>query len=268
MKKVTFESGAVRFEDDGRLAGRYVLNDPFKPHLAEVRTPAGHNLVVVSPADHRHHKGAMFALRCSDVNFWEEDTGSGECGVQDILETRADGEGGLAQKLLWREESGRLETYRETRRLRFERTGNSRGYRWTWTSRRVALRGHRLVKSPWSVELADGRTVNYHGFGVRPPWAWSFPNPDVAGCQAEGRPHEAAGLMGTTGPSVTIRGKLDGFWEPPVCALTLGQGQAYPWFVLRQPFAYLACGPSNLRERVVASGELFDERYTLTAEDR
>jgi hypothetical protein len=254
------------FTVDGRRAGRYVLDDPFKPHLAELLTPAGHNLTVVSPADHRHHKGVMFALRCGDLNFWEEEPGSGACGVQEVLSTELSADG-LMQELLWREHGGGLETYRETRTLSCRPAPGGGGFEWTWHSHRTALRAHRLVMSPWSVARPDGTRVNYHGLGVRLPWSWGYPHPGVAGLRTPGGDAAAEDMMGTTVPEVTMWGKMDGHWEGAAGALTLRQEMGFPWFVLRCPFPYLAAGPTNLAGIDVATGRVFDESYCMTASD-
>ena len=64
-RSVDFHHGAV-------LAGRYAYRDPFKPHVHPLNTPMGYTVSLRSPHDHPHHKALMYALRASDVNFWEE----------------------------------------------------------------------------------------------------------------------------------------------------------------------------------------------------
>ncbi len=265
--KVLITQEAVFFYEGEQLAGQYVLNDPFKPHFSILNSPKGHNIALVSPADHRHHKGLMYALRCADLNFWEEDPGSGECGIQEILSTSPVA-GGFVQDLLWREEGGRLATYREIRTITFRATSNSSSFEWCWNTRREALRDHLLVKSPWSATLPDGRTVNYHGLGLRLPWTWAYPDKTVAGVEVDSHPVEAADVMGSTSPEVTMRGLMDGQWSPAKCAVTIRQNLRSAWFVLRQPFAYLAVGPTNAEEIDVRSGDAFEETYIITVTDR
>lgn len=77
----------VIFQHDGKQFAKYLLNDPFKPHFSSLKTPAGRETTLVSPGDHRHHKGLMYALRCEDLNFWEEHPGDGHCGVQEPRST-------------------------------------------------------------------------------------------------------------------------------------------------------------------------------------
>lgn len=260
-------STGIHFWEGERLAGLYVLDDPFKPHFAVLNTPAGHNVAVVSPPDHRHHKGLMYALRCADLNFWEEDPGTGECGVQQILSTTLS-DSRFAQEILWREESGGLATYREQRTITCRSAPETRGFEWCWHTRRESLRNHLLVKSPWSAVLPDGRSVNYHGLGLRMPWAWAYPDDSIAGFEDGSNPADASQVMGSSGPEMTMWGLMDGQWSPSKCAVTVRQTAGYTWFGLRQPFAYLAVGPSNAHDINVRAGDLFDETYTITVADR
>jgi len=64
--KIEITPAAARFIDGENLAGISVLDDPFKPYLHPPRTPDGHVVTVARPADHRHHKGLMYGLRCED----------------------------------------------------------------------------------------------------------------------------------------------------------------------------------------------------------
>jgi hypothetical protein len=261
--KFVLTENAVLFGE----AGRYALDDPFKPHLAELLTPAGHNLTLVSPADHRHHKGVMYALRCADLNFWEEDPGSGSCGVREIISTEVIGDG-VRQQLLWRGHGGGLETYRETRTITCRLTPDGCGHQWTWQTRRRSLRPHRLIQSPWSTALADGRRINYHGLGFRLPWVWSMLHPAPGGFLADGKARAPEEACGSECREVSWCGPIDGHWNVPHAALTAGQERRFTWFVLRTPFPYLAIGPSNAAGFDVAGGVDFEESYTFTAADR
>jgi len=264
---VEISDHAILFGESGRWAGRYVLDDRFKPHFSMLSTPEGHNVAMVSPADHRHHKGLMYALRCADLNFWEEDPGTGECGVQQVLSTSAVADG-FAQDLLWREEGGGMATYREIRTITCRAESGGRAFEWRWHTQRESLRDHRLVKSPWSAALPDGRTVNYHGLGLRMPWAWAYPNENTSGTEVDSQPVDAAGVIGSTGPAVTMWGLMDGQWSPAKCAVTIRQSGRNTWFLLKQSFAYLSVGPSNAEEINVRTGDCFDETYTITVADR
>ncbi len=189
------------FIQDAIVAGECVLDDPFKPYIHPMRTPAGHVVTSAMPVDHRHHKGLMFALRCADLNFWEENPGSPDCGVQKILAAHTENDA-LLLELLWCDEAGGFQTYHEHRRVSCA-PGPRGGFHWTWHSHRKALRDHCLIQSEWSCQLPDGRKLNYHGLGVRLPWAWSWPGSNLCGVKIDGTPVEPEKACGTHGPSVT-----------------------------------------------------------------
>ena len=253
-----------------RTVAEYVLDDAFKPHFQSLRTPSGHETVLVSPGDHRHHKGMMYALRCEDLNFWEETTGDGG-GVQRAISTAATpGGDGLQQELRWSRADGALETYRETRVIRARHDPARRAIVFSWSTRRQALRDHRLIKSEWSLPLADGRRINYHGLGVRLPWMWRFPNPAFGGVEENGEAVDPAEACGGTARSVGFWGLVDGQWERTVAALTVHQpqDQAFTWFVLRGDFPYLSLGPTNSDELEVRRGQIHQEQFQIVVEDR
>jgi len=257
---------AAVFREGDREAGCCVLNDPFKPYFAPLRSPDGHVVTIVSPGDHRHHKGLMYALRCEDLNFWEENPGSGQCGVQEILEREALDDHTLRLRLLWREQAGSLQTYHEDRVIRCEYRPETRSFLWNWQTRRVALRDHRLIKSEWSMALADGRKINYHGLGIRLPWCWGHDG--CFGIEVDGQPATADTACGLHAPSITWWGRIDGHWTQPVASVTLRQAQSFTWFVLRGGFPYLSVGPSNAEELDVREGQTFSESYEIEIADR
>ncbi|MFW6217603.1 MAG: DUF6807 family protein [Verrucomicrobiota bacterium] len=272
MKKISIhqERERVIFASGPDVAGEYVIGDRFKPYLHPLRTPAGHVVTVAMPGDHRHHKGLMYGLRCADLNFWEEDPGSGQCGVQEVLDTEISAVG-VCQQILWREEGGSLETYREEREISCAIREDGTAFDWTWISRRKALRDHRLIKSEWSLEVPDGRAINYHGLGIRLPWLWAFGGDEArafSGVDAGDRPSTPMSACGANGPKVTWWGGIDGHWSPPLAAVTLKQKQRDTWFLIKGDFPYLAVGPSNLEELEVAAGDTFEEHFTITVEDR
>lgn len=263
--KVELASGRVLFMNGTKVAGECVLDDPFKPYLHPLRTPGGHLVTNAMPVDHRHHKGLMFALRCEDLNFWEEKPGTPQCGLQRIVEVKTKGNT-LELNLLWHQEGGGMETYRERRRISCT-PGPQGGFHWTWRSRREALRDHRLIQSEWSQVLPDGRKVNYHGLGIRLPWSWAWPGPEMSGVRINGQTVTAGEACGTRGPEVTLWGKIDGHWHPPLASVTMRQDHGFDWFVLSQPFPYLSAGPTNRVGLDVIRGEIFEETYQVHIQD-
>ena len=266
------EADEALFISGGVVAGRYVLNDPFKPYLHPLRTPAGHVVTDCMPGDHRHHKGLMYALRCADLNFWEEDVGTEQAGVQKGLSVEAldlgPGVAGLRQRVRWQHESGERPTYDETREIVCRQDATRRAHVWTWRSRRVALRAHRLIKSEWSMSLADGRKINYHGLGVRLPWMWAYPSESCNGVERAGEARPWRELCGESGPEIGFWGRIDGHWSAPVAGLRMRQAHGFGYYVAKESFAYLSAGPSNLQELEISVGQSFDETYEIIVEDR
>jgi len=255
------------FTEGSAVAGTFILDDPFKPYLAPLLTPAGHNVVSVMPVDHRHHKGVMYALRCTDLNFWEEPQGTEECGIQKTLDATIENDE-LVLRLLWCDEAGNKETYREERRISCRFLPGLRSFAWTWKTCREALRPHRLIKSPASRPMPDGRRINYHGLGVRLTWPWAFPGDAFSGIEMGGKPVTAEQASGTAVPDVTFWGRFDGFWQTPYGAVTVRQRHGFGWYVMKDGFSYIATGPSALEEIDVASGQNFRESYEIIVADR
>ncbi len=57
---------------DQRICVYSFKPNQFKPYVKELRTLAGDNVLLDSPADHLHHHGLMYAIRVNGINFWEE----------------------------------------------------------------------------------------------------------------------------------------------------------------------------------------------------
>ena len=155
--------------------------------------------------------------------------------------------------LLWCDETGGNEPYREQRRISCRLLSDRQAFAWTWKTHREAL--------------LDGRRINYHGLGVRLTWPWAFPHNAFSGVEIEGKPVSAEEACGTTVPEVTFWGLFDGFWEPPRGAVTVRQRHGFGWYIMKSGFCYVACGPSALEEIEVASGRTFDENYEIIVAD-
>lgn len=264
-------SKAVTFATAGMPAGRYVLDDAFKPYLHPLQTPDGHVVTDCMPMDHRHHKGLMYALRCADLNFWEELPETEQAGIQRSLSVeplRTDRGNGIRQQLRWEHSSGERPTYDETREIVCRHEPGQRAFVWTWSSRRTALRTHRLIKSEWSFEVPDGRKINYHGLGIRLPRSWAFPGDGWNGVECNGTPKPWREACGTTDRQVGLWGKTDGHWIPPVAAVSICQDHGFGSFILMEGFSYLSVGPSNLEELDIQEGQTFSECYQIIVQDR
>lgn len=253
--------------DDGRPVGTYVLDDDFKPYLHPLHTPAGRVISAAITHDHKHHKGLMYALRPRDVNFWEERaTLPGEVvgrQVQTSLDFDASGNG-FTQELHWAAEDGSLASFNEVRRISVSDMGDR--YVWTWSTSLTPLRDMVLVQSQWSIPNAAGNPINYHGLGLRMVRSFGGMRTS-AKLSIDGRDMEFQDGLGETPSSVTVIGAFDGTWPPPRAGVTIEQEQSYALFCLRDPFAYLAFGPSNAAELPLSKGQIINETYRIAIFD-
>lgn len=264
--KAEWVNDGARFSDGELMAGVYVVADSFKPFLHPLQTPLGHPVSMSMPGDHRHHKGLMYGLRCADLNFWEESPTADDCGVQLTKDVRVEGDL-LKQTLFWQRQDGKLQTYREMRTIRCQRSGDGRSYVWTWCSQREALRDHLLVASDWALKKSDGTRVNYHGLGIRLPWMWRFSGDQFNGLEQDGRRSTADEISGCNAETIRWWGTVDGYREPPCCAVSMSQQMGFSWFALKEDFAYLSTGPSILKDVQVKKGDVLNEEYEIRIED-
>ncbi len=264
---------------NGVVAGRYNYADPFKPYLHPLQSPNGHCVSLASPHDHVHHKGLMYALRIPELNFWEErSTRPGEAVGRErhlaFSAVRESGdEVGFTETLSWEPADGGEAVFDETRTLACRREAS--GFRWTWTTTLTARRRTRLIHSQWSHVAPDRRKTNYHGLGLRLRREFGGGTRNNA-LQLDHGPlrwnhgplrFDFETAMGTTPARVTFIGAVDGIWPTPRVAVTFAQAQKNGLFVMVEPFAFFALGPSNLGERPLSAGEVLHESYTVTVAD-
>lgn len=272
MMRLAVGPDAVDFLDDGdRLAGRYVVGDPFKPHLHPLNTPAGATLSLAMPHDHKHHKGLMYALRAADVNFWEEVvTRPGEVPGRQrherFVETTEAGDAiGFVEEVSWLAADGTLPTFDERRAISCRRTADGQGYEWSWATELEAKREVELVMSQWSARAADGSLVNYHGLGIR--LRRDFGCTGGQRLLLDGAETPFGEAMGRVPREVEFRGRMDGAWPARRAGVRLRQEQTDALFVLESPFAFMSLGPSNLGPLRLAAGKRLGGRYAVTVFD-
>ena len=258
--------------EDGGLAGRYVVSDVFKPYLHPLSTPSGIQLSVFMPHDHKHHRGLMYALRTLELNFWEERATNLEERVgrqvhQELLDIVEVGDTvGFTQKLVWCATDDECPVFLETRRLTCSMGDDGRSYVWTWHTSLDPQSDLTLRMSQWSSPRSDGSLVNYHGLGLRLRREFSG---EIAKVQMklDGRPVVVSGAHGEIPTSVEFGGAVDGYWPIRYAGVRVAQQQSNSLFIMKDPFAYIALGPSNDRQRSLKRGETIEEDYTITVFD-
>jgi len=270
MKLSVGRDGAEFASDRGAVAGLYHFDNPWKPYLAPLNSPAGHNLMLAMSHDHKHQRGLMYALRAKDVNWWEERVvREGEAiGVvrhERLDAVRTTGQTlSLSHTLLWTDQAGALDTFRETRTLTCSETAE--GFAWRWQAKFEVLRDAELVLSQWAHPRPDGSKVNYHGLGFRfiRDFDGAFKQTKLIVDGAETTADEA---IGSRPKVVTLTGLLDGFEVAPRAGVTIRQSADHPLFIMTEPYPLLSLGPSNLGPVSFRKGDSFAEDFQFLVFD-
>jgi hypothetical protein len=176
--QILLEDGTARVSNRGTpvFAYRYSSDLP-KPFIHPLLTPAGGIVTAVSPPDHVHHRGLMFALgnvafageEAEYVVFW------GEAGAPNRLGHIIHVPGSesieavrgkppfvtLRTRNEWRRLSDQALMLTEDRRVTVYDTGDSRGNLLTWESD-LSAPERDVVLGP-----TEGRDVSYYGLGLR-----------------------------------------------------------------------------------------------------
>jgi hypothetical protein len=268
--ELRIDADHVDFLSEGRLTGRYMYGDEFKPHLHPLNTPRGHTLSLRSPHDHKHHKGLMYALRARDVNFWEERAAGGELVGRQRHErftslNEAGETVGLDESLVWLAVDGSMETFAEERSLTCAYRSDRGAYDWRWETSLQAVRDVELVLSEWSVPRWDGTPVNYHGLGIR--FRRDFGCTGGNALFLDGKKTAFEEGLGTVAREVEFRGSIDGTWPVETAGLRIRQAQGNALFVLNTPFAFMGLGPTNLAPMRMRAGETLRETYEIAVSD-
>jgi hypothetical protein len=266
--RLELTKGHADFIHESRLAGRYRYQDLFKPHIHPLNTPGGYTLSLRSPRDHLHHKGLMYSLRASDINFWEEYATSeaekvGRQRHDTFRDVITEGvEIGFTEQLTWLAVDGSLETFDEQRSLTCRYLGG-RCFHWKWSTRLVAKRNLTLTLSQWSVTNKRGHRINYHGLGLR--LRRDF------GCSGgnklllDGRPVSFEEALGLEPKEATFIGNLDE--TSGKAGVSIAPAASHGLFVLGSPFAFISFGPTVLGGLELRAGVSLNDSYSVSVFD-
>lgn len=258
--------------EGGNLAGRYVYSDPFKPYLHPLLTSSGVSMSAFMPHDHKHHRALMYALRTPELNFWEERVTTPEERVgrqvhRELTDVVENGDSvGFTQALTWCAVDDDIPVFLETRRLTCTLQDGGRGFAWTWRTQLVPQSDVTLRMSQWSAPRKDGTLVNYHGLGLRLPREFSG---DLALVRIaiDGQQTSVEEAHGQTPRTISFEGAADGYWPVRFGGVRFSQHQPNTLFIMKEPFAYIALGPSNHAPRKLKRGELIQEDYAIDVFD-
>lgn len=161
---VQAKAPSIAFKSGERTLMVYqVAENPAKPYISMLYSPAGVNVLRDSPADHKHHHGLMFAVAVDGVDFWSENP---KCGrqvnrSQDTARLFAQHGDALEfgpQSIDWDGPDGKTVIVRETRVVGVRHAGPSSATLVTWRTRLEPPPGKE------SVTLAGS---TYFGLGMR-----------------------------------------------------------------------------------------------------
>lgn len=275
------EGGRVSIFADDALLARYVADgEGSKPGFDVLALPPGaatnpgENLILAAPHDHPWHLGTFFCQKLVDgVNCWESEPNAAAGKVHGFAESdgygveESDGHSGsgddgggdavtVTQAATWRTDRGeRLLGDRRAIRIHAPDDGGG-GYLLTWDQEVTALGETRHLSS---------ESLHGHYSGLSTRFARSLTDgrvllPDGADPGATHPPRAAAG---PTGRWCDYSGPLDGRrgtgepWTAGVSMFDHPSNDPHPvnWFVMTEPFGFLAANPTWGRTRVLDAGE-------------
>lgn len=228
--------------------------NPFKPYVAQLRTPSGVAVLRDSPHDHVHHRALMFALAVEGVSFWEEKAAAGRQVPRTFQQEGAR----LTQTLDWTAANDRV-LLLEERTIRLHGESDLPATLLTWRSR---LRPAR--------DLASVKLTGHHYYGLGARF--------VIPMDKDGVFQNAAGAAGES-----VRG-TERLTPAAWCAYTAAiEGKPVTFaifdhpanlrhpprmFTMMGPFAYLAATLNLWKEpHTLAAAQPLDLRYGVALWD-
>jgi hypothetical protein len=131
----------------------------FKPYVKELNTPAGNNVLLDSPDDHKHHHGLMFACKVDGINFWEETDKSGFQVSGDYREVSTiEDDGGFVVNVSWMDADKNQIMLSEIRSIKAKSLPALNANLFTWQS---------IFTGPESKSSVNLSGAHYNGLGIR-----------------------------------------------------------------------------------------------------
>ncbi len=153
----------VLYFNDRKLLLYTWVDTLFKPYVKELFTPAGLNVLLDSPNDHKHHHGLMLAYKVDGINYWEETENSGRQKSLEISEIYSSsestsGEAGFSTTIHWIDPKDGAIVLKENRTIRGAFCPRLEANLFDWQSRIL------ISDSKSRVQLAG---AHYNGLGLR-----------------------------------------------------------------------------------------------------
>ena len=240
-----------------------------KPFIHPLLTPAGHEVTLLSPGDHVHHRGLMFALGSvafageeGHVVFWGEAGDPAHRGHIVQRSGRVSGDSRPVARLNietendWRRLSDKALMLTEHRKITLHDSGDPQHYLLTWTSELTAP-DRDIILGP-----TPGREVSYYGLGLRVPHDMDtgqvFDANGKTGEQAVNG--DDARWCAYVGPNEPVRG-FAMFDHPSNLRHPTG------WFVMSAGFGYMTASIVCHEPYTLPAGETLQLRYGICAFD-
>lgn len=230
---LTDQASAVVKLGERPLIRYQFAQNPAKPYVAELCSPAGVNLLRDSPIDHKHHHGLMFAVAVDGVDFWAESEGCGQQrhrgGQQPQLLTH-EGQDWVVgtQQLDWVGPGAQKVLVHETRTIAVGLVAEAKATVLVWVSR---------LELPPGKDSATLSGSPYFGLGMR-----FVQSMDTGGAfqNADGK----TGVQGTNNArSAWCAYTAQAGGKPVTVAMfDSPKNPRHPatWFTMDQPFAYMS----------------------------
>lgn len=274
------EDGRVAVYQDDLLLARYVAEPAgSKPGFDTVALPAGvdttpgENLIVSSPHDHPWHFGVFFCQKLVDgINCWESEPnaeagrthGFAQAGAYEV--SRSEGVIEISQTATWRTDAGES-MLGDSRTIRIHEP-STEGYLLTWEQTLRAIDETRHLSS---------ETLHGHYSGLSTRFARSLTDGRVLLPDGEdpGTTTPPRSVSGPTGKWCDYSGSLDGKpsagepWRAGIAMFDHPDNDHHPvnWFVMTEPFGFLAANPTWQSVRTLDPGESASWRWGLWIHD-
>ena len=220
----------------------------YKPYVKELLTPAGINVLLDSPEDHKHHHGLMFACRVNGINFWEETKQSGYEVSEDYREVlTTDEEGRFIVRINWMDARKKQTVLSEIRTITAASLPAHEVNLFTWQS---------IFTVPPSKSEATLSGAHYNGLGMRFRRSMDKDGQFITAGNKEGEVFRGEERL-TDDDWCAYYSQADGH-KVTIAMFNAPGNPRSPatWFTMKEPFAYLS-----------ATMRLHEEPFTLESDE-
>jgi len=271
----TETDGTVELRSEGHLLARYRADtEESKPGFDTLALPDGadepsENLTLWAPHDHSWHLGAFFCPKLVDgINCWESELMAGQDKLHGYAEHEradvraSDGAVTIEQDATWKRSDGGV-LLADDREITVHEPADG-GYFLDWEQTLTAVGGRRNLSS----ETLHG---HYSGLSLRFARALTDGRVLLPGETEAGTTTPPRAVSGPAARWCDYTGKLDGrpgpseAWRAGVAMFDHPENGAEPvnWFIMTEPFGFLAANPTWGTVRTLDEGESVTWRWGM-----